>query len=318
MIRKIFLAIVSIILLSSVFVIAKEVAIPLDINIHVSSAEAFSVNSPKEIVYFSKKINFNVSSDKVLKIIEYINLNDDNPKWKTLCTDCSEYGLYRNRKLTMIEGENNIIIRAMDENRSYSEKNITLRVESVKPIVFSTYPRLNKVVNGSEFLISYTEENLKSITLVYGNDIIIRNLSKECASGKKKECRFLLNLSDYENEPIYYYFITEDFVRSEKSQMTRLWVDTISPKLTIKFPAENGNYLKNVPFNVLISEKSRLEYLDILDNNPTWRALCSNCDEYGYEKSKSKIFKKGSHEILIRALDKAGNSDMKSVSFNVE
>ncbi len=313
----IFLIIAAFFLFSFIFVIAKEAAVPVEFRISINSDEGIIVNSPRETVYFSKKVNFNISSDSVLKKIEYINLNEANSRWKTLCTNCSEYGFYKNRKLTMSEGENQIIIRAADGNGSYFEKNVTLRLESVKARVLSTYPRMNKVVNGSEFLISYTEENLKSITLVYGNDNQIRNLSQSCTSGKNKECRFSINLSDYEDEPIYYYFITEDFVRKEKSQMTRLRVDTISPSLSISSPAEGGSYENKVPLNIKVSEDSRIEYLDT-SKDSSWRVLCTNCNEYGAEKSRTKNFGKGSHEILIRATDKAGNSDMKSVGFEIE
>jgi len=81
---------------------------------------------------------------------------------------------------------------------------------------------------------------------------------------------------------------------------------------------ENANYERRVQFNMIVSEDVTLEYIDYFDTNPRWRRLCSNCDEYGDSRTKTKSFKRGLHNVEIRAVDKAGNSDTEQISFNVD
>lgn len=275
------------------------------------------VGSPKDIVYFQKKVKFNISTGEVAKKIEYINLNDSNPRWKNICLSCPEYGLYREKKLTMIEGENNLIIRVIDLNGGVSEKNVTFKVESEKPIVYKVEPRENSIVNGSRFFIQYTEYNLKNITLVYGTGEDTRNTTQACEPGKDKECIFSVNLSDYEEKTLKYYFIIEDLINSEKTQIKKLKVDTIFPVLEIELPEENKSYEKVVPFKMSISKKATLEYKN-KDGKAGWKNLCTNCNQFGVDEKKTKIFQKGYHELLIRAVDKAGNSDLKEVNFYID
>lgn len=87
-------------------------------------------------------------------------------------------------------------------------------------------------------------------------------------------------------------------------------MDTTSPILTVNRP-ENTTYGRKVPFNMTVSEDVLLEYIDNSVASPRWRTLCTRCDEYGDSKTKTKAFSKGNHDILIRAIDKAGNSMQK-------
>lgn len=277
-------------------------------------------------VYYSLKVKFNLSSDNILNEVRYANLMDtdascsesevfENTCWKILCTNCNGYGNDKERKLTMNEGINQIVVRIIDKNNDVIYYNVTIFVESSKPKIISTYPRNNKIVNGSDFRIVYTEYNLKSITLVYGKDNNLTNITKNCSSGKNQACSFSLNLGDYENQPIYYYFILNNFIYTTKSQLTRLVVDTIPPVIEVYSPIEENHYFKKFPFNISVSENSKIEYMDKSDNNPVWRRICSNCNKFGFEKQQTKSMLQGNHNIFIRATDKAGNSDIKNISF---
>lgn len=283
-------------------------------GIHVDNDNIeFNVNSPKNhLVYFSKKVEFSINSSEELKKIEYVNLNEVFPMWKTLCINCKEYGLNKNKKLTMLEGENNLIIRAIDKEDNPHEEDINFAVESLKPKILSTN------FNNGKFSIAYTEENLRKIILVYGNDNRIRNFTKECTPGKNQICYFSVDLTDYENQPFYYFFLVLDYAFKEKTQIKRIKVDTIPPILHVYQPKENKYYEEKAPLRIIVSEKSKIEYMDEYDNNPVWRSLCSNCDEYGLNSIKTKYFTSGSHKLLIKASDNSGNFDLKSVIFNVD
>ena len=79
----------------------------------------------------------------------------------------------------------------------------------------------------------------------------------------------------------------------------------------------NESYSRRVPFNLSVSERVRLEYMDSSVFRPRWRRLCSRCEDYGLDRVRKKSFKKGLHEVLIRAVDDAGNSDVVEVEFEV-
>lgn len=280
-------------------------------------------------VYYSLKVKFNLSSDNNLGEVRYANLMDtglrcaegerfENTCWKILCANCNGYGNDRDRKLTMNEGMNKIVVRVIDKDSNTSYFNVTIFVDSTKPKIISTHPRRNKVVNGSDFTIVYSEFNLNNIILVYGKDNNFTNITKNCSSGKAQVCRFSVNLTEYENQSIYYYFILNNLIYSVNSQITKIVVDTISPILTIYAPEEVKHYYKKVPFNITINKKSKIEYMDKSDNNPVWRNICYNCDKFGNEREQTKSMPQGVHDISIRATDKAGNSDIKNISFVID
>ncbi len=280
-------------------------------------------------VYYRMKVNFNLQSNEILNEVKYANLDKtsircseedryENTCWQVLCTHCNGYGNDRGRKLTMDEGINRLVIRVMDNNGNLYYQNITLIVESIKPKVFSSFPHKNEFINGSYFNIKYSEQNLKNITLVYGNDDRIKNTTKYCPAGNKQNCSFFLNLSEYEGQPIYYYFIINDLINSETTQMTRLIVDTIRPMVNINFPQNGKNYFKKVPINVTATENSKIEYLDTNGNSVLWKKFCYDCKSFGFNKLIQKSFSEGNHNLLIRATDKAGNFDIKEVNFIVD
>lgn len=274
--------------------------------------------SPNNYAYYKKKVDFNLSSDDLAIKIEYINLNEQMPKWKTLCTNCREYGLYKDKKLTMVEGENQIIIRAYNLSNNFSYKEVILYVESNQPIIYKIEPREGKITNGSSFSIEYTEENLQNITLVYGKINLMKKTIGNCSPGKNIECIFNLNLSEYENEEIYYYFIINDLVLTKETKPTKIKVDTITPEIKVFYPVQNKSYEKFVLMNITSSEKSTILYKDENDKNPAFRSLCINCESYGYYQKKTKVFQKGEHKLMFKAVDKSGNMDFKEVSIMIE
>ena len=277
-----------------------------------------TVYFPENKNYSEKKIPFNITTTEEAEKIEFINHNDKKPKWKKLCSDCDNYGNKKKKDQTMNEDWNNITIRAVDRYGQFREKNISLFIDSKIPDIKKILPKRNSVVNGSEFYLKYTEDNLKEISINWNPSLVLANCN---ASGKDKECFASLNLSDYNGNYIDFWFNITDIVRSVLSDIVRIKIDTVSPKLIVYSPKNktgNGGYEKKVPFNITVSEDVLLEYIDNNDENPSWRRLCSNCKEYGNLKKKTKSFKEAIHEIEIRAVDDAGNSDVERIEFEVE
>ena len=87
-------------------------------------------------------------------------------------------------------------------------------------------------------------------------------------------------------------------------------VDTTSPEI------EELNYeidRRRVEFDISITEDVDIEYMDENDKRPRWRSFCRNCDSY----ERMKTFTRGEHDLLIRAMDKATNTDERRISFQI-
>jgi len=289
-------------------------------EINITPVFTMKIHSPEDGIYDSRRVQFNITiSDDVT--LEYINYNDKRPRWKRLCKKCDEYGSSRKRMKSLEEGENNITIKATDKFGNTKEENISLFIDSKKPRISKIKPRRNSVVNGSGFYIKYLEDNVKELSINYNPSIILN--TEDCISSRRyKECYYDLDLTDYDGQWIEYYFKLIDIANNTKeSRKTRVFVDTTPPTLTINMPEDmidDESYGRKVPFNITISEDVTLEYIDYNDRRPRWRRLCSRCDEYGFNRARTKSFKRGIHNIEIRARDRAGNSDSESISFKVD
>jgi hypothetical protein len=282
-------------------------------NINVTDGFNLTVLSPQNANYNTRRIPFEIQTSDKSSIVDYINFAENRPRFRRLCRNCDEYGFLRIKKKTLKEGQNNITIRAMDMFGNTREKNISLFIDSKPPKISRTTPKRNTITNGSSFEVKYTENNLKSVQLSI-NPII--NLSN-CNLGINQACSTSVNLSEFDGSFIEYLFNLSDGINTKQSRSTRVFVDTISPNMVIFMPQNNSNFTRRAQFDITISEKVKLEFFDILDSNPRWRRLCTNCDEYGNSRNKTKSFRKGNHALLIRAIDKAGNSQTKSITFTV-
>ena len=268
-------------------------------------------------VYDSKKVLFNMTLNKNVDRISYINWNDKIKRWRRLCYNCDEYGFSRKKNKVLREGDNNISFRAIDYFGNVGMINMSIFVDSKKPKIYKTEPVNSKNIADGNFYIRYTETNVRNVTLYYGiwNDMQ-RVTRMDCPSGRNKKCYFTVDIGDYDGRYIDFWFEFSDVVNIVQSRVNRVMVDTTFPVLKLNM-LENVTYEKRVPFNITTTEEVKLQYFDKSSNKPRWRTLCTRCDEYGFSKKKSKIFKKGIHKISIRALDKAGNSDISDVEFNV-
>ncbi len=268
-----------------------------------------NVHSPNNLSYDTTRIPFNITTSEKVSLIEYVNHNDIKPRFNTLCRNCKEYGFVRKVTKALREGNNTLTIRAVDYERNVKEQNISLFIDSKAPKIITTLPKNNAVVNGSFFFVKYTEDNLQNVSLIFNSTIILAN----CTSGTNKNCSTSANLASFNNQTITYRFEVSDALRTTKSKNITVFVDTISPILNINSP-NNINYTTTkIPFNITISEPVLLEF----SKDGKWRTLCNNCRDYGLRTPKTQLFKPGIQNITIRARDKAGNSDVEMISFNV-
>ena len=265
-------------------------------------------------------IIINLSGDA--ESLEYKNSADTNSRFRRLCRNCDSYGIEREKSLSLREGENNIMFRA-SRNGEVVEENVSVFVDSKSPRISRILPRRNSYTNGSDFYVRYTEDNLENISLVINSENVsfIPNQQEfigNCTSGKNQECFFNVDISAFNNESINFSFLLNDPVHNVSSRSTAsVFVDTASPMMELNMPVNGSLVSRAVAFNLSVSEDVDLEYMDLSNPRPKFKRLCNNCNSYGDNKESTKRFTAGEHMVLIRAVDKAGNSDEEIVSFSV-
>lgn len=307
-----FLTAIFIVMLSLAFVSA----INTDYENPILSNESFlNVTWPLEdSLHVKLKVDFKIVASKKLAKIEYINYNDLKPKYRTICENCNSFGLDREKKLTMNEGLNNLTIRGIDSNYNYNAVNLAFRVDSVSPKTFKITPRTNAIVNGSKFSVTYTEMNLQNIILHYYNDGNMRSISQNCTQGKMQTCDFSPDLSEFDGKDVYFYFYYKDPIDGFKTGTSKIRVDMVPPVLSISNPVESRHYYRNVPITISSTKKAKIQYIDIFanQNHLVWKTLCTDCIIYN---KTMNVRLSGTHQFFVRAVDSAGNSDEKNVTF---
>lgn len=269
------------------------------------------VNSPlNDNIYNKRAVDFNLVSNERVKI-EYIDNQDTRKGYRLLCKGCTSF----NRKLNFKEGINDITIKATDSGGNIKESLIKFRIDSKAPQISKTEPKNGAYGNG-QFTIDYTEDNLESVTLFYRLGLLTQTnamTTNTCESGIKKSCT--LNVNGLQDGEVYYSFELEDIANVKKSSKeTKIIIDTTAPVLTLSPDLTSGvkDYNKKLPLSLSVSEKIDLSYKDLNGNNK-FNILCKNCNAY----TKPVTFRQGSHNIIVRATDRAGNTDEESLVFNI-
>lgn len=305
--KELLILVIGVFLISGVFSLTQTQNVTVTV---LSETLNLMIYSPlQDKIYNNGLVPINLSINDLVNITYSVN----EKRFATLCRNCSEYGYSRIRKKLFDDGKKELIIKILFENGSVIEKYVNFTVDSKELRILKTLPIKGKVTNGSNLYIKYSEENLRGISINWNPTLILTNCNE---SGKNKECYIDINLTNYDGKYINYWFNITDYFRSVNSKITRVFVDTTSPILIVNSPIIKP-YGKKVPFNITISEKALLEYYDNMELNPRWKILCTNCEEYGNIRKKIKYFKKGNHDLLIRAVDRAGNSASIPISFNV-
>lgn len=279
-----------------------------------ASALELDIQSPTEGYYDSKSVLFSLSVDE--RSYFYYSNVDNSGRWIKLCPE-KDYSC--ERKVKVNEGENNFEVKAVSDEDSATE-GVIFTVDSKKPIITKTFPSRSSIINGYLFSIWYSEENLKEITLYYGDDFTIGECEE---AGMNKQCNFTdVDLTGYDGQEIYYWFEVSDKVNTVSSKKTKIKVDTTAPEILSEQYIPGGKASQNqkyMKFILDIKEENfdKLIYQDTngcLVNPIFSRILCSNLQVGRCLKTKS--FCLGNHDLTITAIDKAGNSESIEYSFD--
>jgi len=275
-----------------------------------SEPPILNVSSPVEGRYYgSKTVPFQIQVNELSSLYYYDNVNGKG-SWTRFCDKCMDFS----KTITVSEGFNNITIKASDVLGNPSYFTVTFYVDSIAPQIWSTRPKQGVFGNGV-FGVSYTETDLKNITLYYKKDAFWSSMTKSCSSGNRQSCEFNAPLPKGQYS-LTYYFGVSDHVNTKYSPETTVYIDTVVPSLKVFSPQKPMEIFnsKNVQIDIRADEKVAFDYIDTVDKKPKWANLCTKCESY----NKTKSFGEGSHKLIFRATDPAGNSVNMSRLFIVD
>ena len=89
-----------------------------------------------------------------------------------------------------------------------------------------------------------------------------------------------------------------------------------TPELIVNSPQNQVYNDRRIPFEIEINEiVDEITYIDLADDRGRERRLCSNCDSYGLDRTRTQSFVDGGHNISIKAMKDEVVVDEKIVSF---
>ena len=263
------------------------------------------INSPAASSNYSKKqILLDISANE-LATLSYI----DNETEIALCRNCKSF----NNTKSFKDGLHNFTLIATDKAGNRNSDNFNIFIDSKIPKIRKISPSANGFSNGN-FTVQYTESNLSKVILYYKNQTSVLNqvMVNSCISGTNQDCSAIVNLTGYEGQIISFLFNISDSSREATSKINSVTIDTIKPGLNVISPI-NTTYISvnNLLLNMTTTETARISYSD---NGSDFKNLCSACTKL----KTNKFFADGSHNLLIKAIDPAGNTELKTVDFTVQ
>ncbi len=273
---------------------------------------SLNIISPAEEYYSIKYVDLTIDNGGQLKKLRY---SDNTGFWKTLCTNCLDYS----KNVRLSEGNHILRFEGTDyEGRVYSA--ITeFNIDTKPPVIYSISPRNLQFSNGT-FSIKYSELNLMNITLFWKNESSdFRSYTKtDCASGNRQECKFSVDISEFNGQNVMFYFNVANRIHAASSRIGYVTVDTAAPELNL---IENTLSGRKLSFKLNVEEENMksLQYMDASSRYASWRTLCSSLSLLINDGvcEKTLYLSSGNHSLSFRATDKAYNSDLEQLNLAV-
>ena len=276
-----------------------------------------SITSPiGNKVYNNTKVLFDLKTNE-LAYIYYKDTSNSKNQWKPLSKKLTQS--YKG-EINFKDGLNNISIKAVDKKGNEKIVPVKFTIDSQTPKIKDVSPK--KGFSEGNLSIKILESNPKSLKLFYGNSIKGMKTAaialKNCTVNKESvTCNTKINLQDYNNQQISYYFLVEDIAGNKaQSKTATLDVDTVLP--VINNPSSLISIEgKSASFNISVTEQNFLDvsYYDNSAKAPKWSKLCTSLKNGRCIKKIS--FSSGSHNIILKVTDKAGNFIIKQLNFKI-
>ncbi|MEN9626536.1 MAG: hypothetical protein RL557_864 [archaeon] len=268
-----------------------------------TTALAMSVYSPTDALYVSRRIQANISLNKIADAITYL----DNGKERTLCRHCDNYGVSKKKFLSLQDGTHLLKFRAI-EGSTIVEQEVSVVIDSKEPHIKKIRP--SHFSNGL-FEIEFTEENPASITLYYGNQQQNVPLTDCDADGDDYTCMTTADVSSYNSQEIEYWFSVEDIAgRVDTSKREEVTIDTTVPVLNeLDYTIDDTKV--HFFFDVTEINFDRITFVE----NMKEKNLCTTLKDGMCDKKRT--FTHGTHTITIKVQDDAGNVVSEELTFTV-
>ncbi|MBT4166031.1 hypothetical protein HOE04_03265 [archaeon] len=259
------------------------------------------INLPKEEIYPLRRIPFDIQATEKLSRIEYIDYSDSRPRWKKLCSKCDKY----DREKSFKEGEHEVKIKCTPYIGVSEIYEVNFFNDYTEPKISKVEPKRNAYTNGDDFYIKFKEKLPKDFQFSLGNELIEK---EDCSESRGYyECYFNMNLSQYNNQGIFYSFSIEDYAgNKDKSKPLKVNVDMTNPVINNfdNFYEFNGKYIY---FDISITEKNFDEAVLKYDyrGRTKEKRLCSRLR--GGKCEKKFRFKSSYKNMKLIVKDEAGN-----------
>ncbi len=277
------------------------------IEVLIGGAPEISIVSPLPKFYPVNEIPIIVNANTLVKKIMY---SDNGRGFRKLCQYCD----HGEELKVFYEGHHNFVVKIIDNFGRVFTKDLEFDVDGHAPRIRSIEPKNSKYSKG-EFKIKYSELLLESVTLFWreiGETEYNSVIKLDCPSGENQECVFNVDFGQVQNIEIEFYFEIMNKLNSDRSQVNKIYIDTSNPIITMHSPIKELFENKKVLFDIELNEKvAKLEYSD---NNGNFKRLCRDCEKY----QRNKGFKEGKHDIIIKAIDRAGNKAEEFFSFFID
>jgi hypothetical protein len=270
-----------------------------------SQDPVITIGSPNEQqTYPSTYVYLDINVDEPVRL----QYNDNDGYWRDLCSNCVRYS----RDKYFREGVHNLKIRATDRSNNIAIEEVNFNIDTRKPRIRSISPRSGEYVGLTGFNVNYDEDNLNKIELHYGvNAENVVELSN-CPSGTDQECTIELDLTSFDGNDVKFYFSVYDKASRVDSVINEVKVDITNPVINLNGLNEDFYNSGRINFDIGLSEG--VQTLEWSDNGARARRLCSRCSNYNRDVS----LRDGNHDILIRAIDNAGNIHEVERSFIID
>ncbi|MFH1607770.1 MAG: hypothetical protein ABIA78_01420, partial [archaeon] len=266
------------------------------------------IYSPDKSIYDIRRLEMNISLDREVEKLEYLDSESSSNRYRTLCRNCNEYGFLREKTKSFSEGEHNLSIRATDEFGNSVEKNISFLIDSKNPRISRTEPRIRSITNGNDFYVKFKEDNVKELILNI-NGTIYPIDKNECLPDRNYlECYLEIDVDQFDGEEVEYFFkITDIAGNIDESRLTKIKIDTNPPKINnpTTFYTNDSRYIH---FNVNITEENLDEVYLTYDyhNRSRESRLCSRLEDGICEKKFRYRDYYANYQLNV--IDEAGNS----------
>ncbi len=237
-----------------------------------------------------------IASDNVA--LNYSEIKVDNGNWINV-GNVEKYTL-----TNLTDGWHSVNLRVYDKAGNYNQSSFGFNVDTKAPSINITAPKNNEITNTSSITIKWSGKD--NFGIAYYEIKVDGNAWKKIGNSTS----YQLNLQDGQHT---IKIKAVDKAGNYKEDSITITVDTQAPSVEIISPT--GNYTTTNNYVVITwsgNDNLGIAYYEVKIDNGTWMRV-NNQTNYNFTGLNV-----GSHTVYIKAIDKAGNSNEATFTFEVK